>query len=489
MVTNRGYALSMLALAAALFVAGSATAFGQEAPPQQDRINQLESQLNAQAAQIQALREQLAAQQTAGVEQMRVEEIKNVVRELFRDPEFRDQLPLNAGYDNGFFIRSGQDFLLKINGLMQARYTLYGQSGRAGETQSDRSGLGFNRLRIGFSGYAWDPNFTYRFELKADDTEDVSMEYAWVNYKFADPAQMRIGLFNLPFGRQETVSVAGLQFVDRSLANAVFNAGRSMAVMLHGAVLDRRVEYGVALSNGIRTDLDGVEDEDANGRAFLDTNPALTARAVWHAMYDQLGKDFADESDLAYHKKPALDLGTSFAWSGNEGDRRNFSVPFAIPESIRAPRQGGFGLLDGFGTDELEIVQWGADAAFKYLGFSLTGEYFLRMIDVDSNNAPLALLTDRTDSSHQQGGYVQAGYFIVPNKLEAVARVGGIWDFDGDGLWEYTGGVNYYIRGHNLKIQADVTSINELPVVSSSNEFLGLNDDIVMFRLQLQAAF
>ncbi len=212
-------------------------------------MNQLESMIKAQQTQIQSLQQQLAKQSAAGVEQMRVEEIKRVVQELFRDPQFRDQLPLNAGYDGGFFIRSGDDFLLKINGVLQARYVfdcmsngrnrdhyspLYNQ-----RVSNDRSGLEFNRIRLSLSGYAWDPNFTYRLEMRADDTDNVSIYYAWMNYKFATAAQVRVGLYKLPFGRQETTSDQRLLMVDRSMANEVFNVGRSTGVMLYGSLLDR----------------------------------------------------------------------------------------------------------------------------------------------------------------------------------------------------------------------------------------------------------
>jgi phosphate-selective porin OprO/OprP len=488
MVNRRGCALALLAVM--VLVAGGSVAFGQE--NMSDRMNQLESMVKAQQEQIAALQQQLAQRQAAGMDQMRVEEIKRVVQELFRDPQFRDQLPLNAGYDNGFFIRSGQDFMLRINGLMQARYTFYGKQGNNwdhnqptvyGTHQGDRSGLEFNRLRLAFSGYALDPNFTYRFELRADDTENVSIYYAWMNYKFADEAQLRVGLFKLPFGRQETTTDQRLLLVDRSMANEIFNVGRSMGVMLHGGLFGKQLDYAVAVSNGLRNNLDSVDDEDDANE--LDTNPAVTARTVWHAMYDNLGKDFEGEPDLEYHKKPALDFGASFAFNADRGDEHNVLLPYQIPDPIRVG-PGGYSMANTYNTN---ITQFGVDAAFKYLGFSTQAEYFLRIVDSKTDFSPWFLATGDSGTIHQQGAYWQAGYFIVPEKLELVARVGGIWDYGNDTMWEYAGGVNYYIRGHNLKIQADIASISELPVRASRLEFLNQNDDIVMFRLQLQAAF
>jgi phosphate-selective porin OprO and OprP len=501
-VNRRGYALAVLA--AMVITAGSSAAFGQEAPgaSMQDKVNRMESLLKAQQEQIANLQQQVATQQAGGVEQMRVEEIKRVVQELFRDPAFRDQLPLNAGYDGGFFIKSGTDFMLKINGLMQARYVfdcvsndknrdhtskLYGD-----DVSNSRSGLELSRIRLAFSGYAWDPNFTYRIELKADQTDAVNVYYAWMNYKFLDAAQVKIGLYKLPFGRQETTSDQKLMFVERSMANEVFNTGRSMGVMLFGSVLDKKVDYYASISNGFKDNLDQVDNADSTTQAnnSLDTNPAVTARVVWHALYDQIGKDFESESDLEYHKKPAMDFGTSFAWNKDNGDARDVPLVFGIPSKDQTG-PGGYSVLSSDAGNT--IAQWGADAAFKYLGFALQAEYFLRMTDTFQGSA-WALGSGHGDSSHQQGGYVQAGYFLVPQKLELAARMGGIWDFNGNNTWEYEAGVNYYIRGHNLKLQADVSRIYELPLgggsaPSSRMNWTNQNDDLTLFQVQLQASF
>jgi phosphate-selective porin OprO/OprP len=288
----------------------------------------------------------------------------------------------------------------------------------------------------------------------------------------------------LPFGRAEPTDDFGLMFVDRSLPSELFSAGRSMGLMLHGGLFDRKLDYYLAVTNGLNNNLDSVDDPDAANE--LDTNPAVTARAVWHAMYDQLGKDFLTESDITYHKKPALDFGTSFAFNKNVGDEHNVFLPFSIPDAVRVG-PGGFGLVpDTEGTD---ITQWGADAAFKYLGFSVQAEYFLRMINSSTNASDWFLATTDGGSTHQQGAYVQAGYFIVPEKLELAARVGGVWDFADDNMWEYSAGVNYYIRGNNLKLQADFTRVYEAPIADNVIEFMNQNDDMTLFRVQLQASF
>jgi len=501
-VSKRGYALAMpvVALAVALLVGGSA-AFGQQADLSQ-KVKELESLVKAQQQQIATLQQQLQQVQAGSLEQMRVEEIKKVMQELMGQAEFREKLlegALNAGYKDGFFIKSGDDFMLKINGRVQMRYTFYNKQSRnldtgsalLGQITDDRSGVEIERLRLTFSGYMIEPNLTYLIELQggtdvADGAggHDARIRYAWINYKFNEMAQVKIGLFKLPFGRQETTSSKYLMLVDRSLANEMFNLDRSPGIMLHGALCDGTVEYAAALSNGFRNADSAFDNPDATNA--LDQNPAITARVVWHALYDELGEDFIDESDLAYHKKPVLDVGLSFAYVDDNGDAAGLVLPYSIPDALRV-WPTGYGLVGS--TNGLNITQFGADAAFKYMGFACQAEWFVRMIDVSWNLAPWLLATGSDDTVHQQGAYVQAGYFIVPEKLEVVARLGGVWDIDEDSTWEYAGGVNYYLKGHNLKLQADVTKITELPVTSRNANFINQNDDILMWRIQLQAAF
>ena len=49
--------------------------------------------------------------------------------------------------------------------------------------------------------------------------------------------------------------------------------------------------------------------------------------------------------------------------------------------------------------------------------------------------------------------------------------------------------MNWYINGHANKLQFDVTKINELAATSGGANFMELNDDILLWRLQWQILF
>ena len=123
----------------------------------------------------------------------------------------------------------------------------------------------------------------------------------------------------------------------------------------------------------------------------------------------------------------------------------------------------------------------------------------LRMVDPRRAGrrpfTPWWLLTRQGDTTVQHGAFVQAGYFLpipgLERKIEAVARVGGISTLANgqEGTWEYAAGLNYYIEGNKVKLQTDVTKITEVPISSNYSSLANVNDDALIWRVQLQVAF
>ena len=64
---------------------------------------------------------------------------------------------------------------------------------------------------------------------------------------------------------------------------------------------------------------------------------------------------------------------------------------------------------------------------------------------------------------HSRGYYGQAGYFLLPKKLEVAARHSSVdpnREKTRDLQVEVTGALSYYFEGHNLKLQGDCTNIH-----------------------------
>ena len=470
------------------------------------RVASLLAQASEQQQRIDALETRLAAASTQDSDKTRADVMRQQIREILSEQEFRESLmssTMQAGYDNGFFIRSSDDkFSLLINGLVQFRWQHYGT--RADNRylnprlqRNDRTGFDVARLRLDFSGHAYSPDLTYFLELEADSADgyNVVLGEGWANYRCCDALQMKAGLFKAASTRANLIGNGAMQFVDRPMFDAVYGLGFGIGVRFWGHLCDNRFDYYVDVLNSL-----GSGEDFAVGRTIttdpseLDGNPALVARLVWHALGEDIGNDFADEADLGLHETPALDFGVHYAFNDDEGDVLTTRIPYPV----RRPRpgRGAFGLTS---TNGMQIHQFGVDTAFKYMGFSATAEYAFRTVDPRRAGrtpfTPWWLLTTQESTTMQHGGYAQVGYFLpIPgfeNKFEAVARVGAISALaDGQqGAWEYGGGLNYYIDGNRIKLQTDVIKIDEAPISNPYSGMANVNDDVLLWRVQLQVAF
>jgi hypothetical protein len=460
----------------------------EQAQDLRSRLDRLQALVDVQQQTIDRLESKLNLATGTDWDAARIEEVKKVVREVMSDAEFRESLypdVMQVGYDGGFYIKSSDEkFLLNISGVMQIRYTgtnrqtdnrrLVGRN-----KQDDISGFEIEKLFLTFAGHIHTDKLTYRITVMGDTdlANQWTTYWAWVNYEVVPEFQIRAGLMDLPQGRQLMAWDGKFLLIDRSMVEEAFSIGEGIGVMAHGT-LAKRLTYMMGVYNGLRNPLDSPSLEQ------LDTNFAYAARLVGHILGQGIGYD---ETDLEFSKDPKLDVAASFYYNDDNGDRNGPGLLYSIPDRIRSGRGiGGNAISDATGTD---YFGFGTDVAFRYRGFSATAEWFLRTVDGDSEFSDWELLTGRHDATHVQGGYIQAGYFIVPKKVEVAARLGGIWDNSDDNVWEYTFGVNYYpFSSHNFKIQADFTRISEASVTSDWINTIQ-NDEINMFRLQLQAAF
>jgi phosphate-selective porin OprO and OprP len=455
----------------------------------EQRMSKMEGLLKQQDQEITALRKQLANQDEGRLNKARAEEIRQIVKDILCDPKFRNEIyqpTLQAGYDHGFFIRTADDcFYLKTRIRTQFRYTGEERQERNRnlvlyQPIRDKNSFEWERLRLYFTGWIWEKNFQYVMYLDASTNTgegNVKAGDIYFDYQYAKDQKIQWGQFLVPFGKQGVnASTYNQMFVDYSVAHAVFQPGQGIGIMPHGDVLNKKMTYMVGVFNGLKNATDDA--------ALLDTKMAVVSRLEYHVLP---GYDEVDETDLAYHEKPALDVAGSFLYNQNDGDigggnGRNRLV-YTVEDLIRAGR-GGYGLSPDVGS---EIVQLGADIGFKYKGFSITGEYYFRHVDSDHFWSPWNRLTAGgrgTDSP--QGGYVQAGYFVIPKKLEVAGRLSGVWGM-GDKCMEQALGVNYYLKGQALKLSADITHIDEVPVTNPVLDIYQNDKDVWLYRLQIQA--
>jgi hypothetical protein len=474
-----------------------------------DRAGAAESETDVAAAlhtRLKEQRERLAELQATARAQdrtltaIRIQDLREQIRDVLSEPAFRKSLmadSLQAGYDDGFFIRSHDEkFSLRINGRVQARYTYYNSGSRnryllRGFRRSDRSGFDLRRVRWTLRGDLYDKTLTWYLQLRGDGTDSYNVRVldAHVNYKVAEVLQFQAGIFKAAALQTRLTSSSRLQFVERPLFDSIFGYDRGAGLRIWGRACEKRLEYYLDILNSLGSATNRTITPDP---PELDGNPAVVARAVWYLLGD--AADLKAEAALRNHVEPAWDIAFHYAFNDDDGDQRTADLPFSTTRFHTVP--GSFGLTS---TRGVQINQFGLSSRFKVRCFSLRGEYVVRLVDPqDTTKMPLTpwfQLTGDDSTTAQHGGYIQAGWFPpipqLDNKLEVVGRVGGyaFHAAEADNAWEYALGINYYFEGNKVKLQADVTKVTEAAVSSGGSSIANVNDQPLVFRVQLQAGF
>lgn len=147
----------------------------------------------------------------------------------------------------------------------------------------------------------------------------------------------------------------------------------------------------------------------------------------------------------------------------NEGNITDPLLPNPEDTIIRlsdgTPLFGANALGPGVTLTGTNVQLWTVDAAFKYRGLSLDGEYFIRWLDGFSSVGKAPSFASLFD----YGALLQGGCFWIPTKLETYARSSFVSGRFGSGS-EFGGGVNWYPKGsRNWRLTAEVLCLNHCP--------------------------
>ncbi len=390
-----------------------------------------------------------------------------------------------VGYDAGFFIRpfdrEQQPFELRVNGRVQFRHTGFARdvtewTDNAGVVRpvTNRNDFEIERSRLEFRGFFLDPRqqFFLNLDGDTDDNHRIVLHDAWLNYKFGEPFDLYFGKAFVPGSRDWLNGALRMRLADRSMATTFFRPDRSVGIWALGEPWEG-LFYRVMVGNGFNsTDL--TPDE-------IDTQFMYSG-----SMWTDWGGYGQGYSDLECHEELAALWGHSFTFASSSGRdaagatlaEQNF---VRLSDGTRLTQPGA--LAPGVSVDHFDIYLYTVDAALKYRGFSVNGEYFFRWLQgLRGNGAlPVQLLSDH-------GFYAEGGYMLIPERFEINGRISQVFGEFGDAQ-EYAGGVNWFVNGtHNWKVTFDVTRLQNSPV-SNTGVNIRAGDDGLLFRTQLQAAF
>ena len=279
----------------------------------------------------------------------------------------------------------------------------------------------------------------------------------WLNWKFADAISVQGGQYKTPFSRQELYNDGTIQFPERALATDGFKPSRDIGVMAAGS-----------LGGGMFGYQAGVFGGEGQNTLRTDDHVMPVLRLVWNA----IGTMGATEMDLQDHKTPALSFGADgFTNSVKKATATSFD---ALALNYLSPT-GWLGRnITQFDTsEEIAVESWEFETQFKWMGFSAQGEYYKGRAEGDTSGHKV----------YAYGWYAQAGYFILPKRLDVAARYSFI-DYNRstshDGVSVVDSAATYYFRGNSLKIVIDYSRTHRQRATQDP-----ANDQAILVQVQL----
>jgi len=364
----------------------------------------------------------------------------------------------------------GSNFYLEMSNRIQVRYTHVfpdDNSAKLAGTENAGDSKGsfqIRRAKFKLEGWMFRPELEYELQLNWPDVtgspasrflEDANIDWDVSRKK---TFRVRFGQFKAPYGRQQLTSSGSQQFVDRAITDARYNPGRETGLALWGTLGTTKLEYRAMISNG-----NGRSQSANDNSTFL-----YTARVG----YQLIGQTRMNQwtSGALYTEGDLGDSATGalFHVAANflKNDLRTYTGTTALNDN----------------------TQWGADAIFKYRGFSALGEYHDRKSKPYANGGT----GDQGEEFGDKGYLVQASYAFAGPKLgpagyfEIAGRYAQIDPsdlVDNNKQTEIGGAISWYYSRHPFKIQADWRQIENEAANSGKGE---KNNE---FRLQTQFIF
>lgn len=293
------------------------------------------------------------------------------------------------------------------------------------------------RARITLSGdFAEQFDFKLEGEFEQADginagRTDFSATDAWVNWHGFPEANLKLGQFKAPFGLEQLTSDTKLFTIERSQVTEALTPERQIGIQIWGKPFadswpDQKdlLTYSAGVFNGNGRNTTTNDNNEYMYVARLESQ-LFAGKLAGQDTSLKVGGNYLTSRDAA---------GTNVSQVGNLFVGTDGSLsPFVLPSAG-------------------EREAYGVDASFHLGPFDLIGEYIHERIEPRVVGGPPPTFA-AFDSS---GYYITAGYFVIPKKLQLVAK----WEsFDpgqvaNDNLHSITGGVNYYIHGDDLKLMA-----------------------------------
>jgi phosphate-selective porin OprO/OprP len=347
----------------------------------------------------------------------------------------KPKVEVSAKAGSGVTFKAGDGFSLNLRGRGQVRYQIHAAPPVDGEREFDETAIA-NTVRVWLGGHVLNPRLTYMLQVALGDRDfrdgAVSPIFdAFVDYKTTANISIRAGQFFVPFDRLRTVREFALQLGERPRPVGELTLDRDVGIVVYAEkFLNTPLTWRLGVWGG-----NGV-----NRNKVAKVGQMFTARVELRP----LGPiDDDSEGDLERRREPKLAIGAGWASNFNTDRSRSTSGAF----------------LD----QDFNYHHQALDAVFKWRGFALQLELLRRtasrhQFDVIAAGEPV------TEFTREGYGWVAQASYVFDPPVEIVGRVSRLYAADvTDPKYiteveklgqEYAAGVNYYLNGHQFKIQS-----------------------------------
>jgi hypothetical protein len=438
-----------------------------------EEIERLKESNAALAEKVGALEQRVAeGGDAAWLTEQRAAEVRAIVTDVLADAGARASLAdgATAGYDakKGFFLASADgNYTMQMKGEMQVRWAYSARDiGAADEaegspsdtTDEDAWGFEIRRMRMTFSGTVVDPSWYYEVKFGfARSGGGAILDDAFVEKRFDNGVNFRVGQFKAPFLRESIDSATGLLAVERSLVDTFFTVGRPQGMRLAWESDVVRVEgfYGSELAAAGSAPYSIV----GGSASELNAGSALGIPGSQNTGFN------AVQTDYAFIGRVEAKTGGEWKQFKDMQSYRGEEAAALFGVAAYAQQVDAISGTDGATPDVMWSVT--ADARVDFGGANLFAYGVYR--DVSLQEAQPVRGGGDSDELQQWGAVAQGGYFLTET-VEGFLRyeVGnsdtdkfrtapGTLEADGDELSLLTVGANWWPAGvkNRVKISGD----------------------------------
>jgi len=425
-------------------------------------------------------------------------------------------------------------FKLKLENRVQFRLTGNNEVGQGENGTNGRDFWNFRvrRAKTSFSGHIFDKDFQYKVTLAWTNSAGSQVEEAYFTWALHELFNVTGGQAKTPFNWEELTSSGKQVFIDRSVANEFFNQDFAKGITLGGAFKSESaiwirywagVYNGVLKGNGDFRNADGATTSDSfksnsvgtapNNSGGVDADLMFSLRLETHPL-GEVAHDMVDIRGEDKFSDPLFAIGLGLNWFGSD----------LVNADLRPNADGT--TASGRSRASQDTLAWTMDGHFRWHGLAVNLEFFWRHTELHyqgnqvGQNGALLSKQLRPTNLDEMGFSADVSYFIIPKMFNVGLRYsmvnGEDFEFggvDGAGLLpdatEMGLVLGYYVQGHNLKIQMDISYVNyqlvdfragaprepvaglALPDRSASSRANDVPDNLALWqwRLQLQWIF